>query len=258
MNDRIIIIEDEKPAARLLKNMIEELRPDWIIEEVLTSVEESVDWFGKNRHPDLIFLDVHLSDGDSFMFLSEAEPECPVIFTTAYDEYAVRAFSVNSVDYLLKPVRKDRLETAVRKYETLRSYGLPGDCYDRHLKDILETVSLPGKKYRSRFLIARPDMYVTLPVDDIAFFYSENKISYAVTFERKEYMLDSSLDRIQEELDPDSFFRTNRQSIVNIRAITSVEPALYSKVIVHTRPEHRIPIVVSREKQTALKIWLDW
>lgn len=176
---RVAIIEDEVPAARLLHSMLRRLRPAWDITVLPGSVEEAVQWFAENRHPDLLFLDIQLSDGDSFGFLTSARPSSVIIFTTAYDQYAIRAFTVNSIDYILKPVDEKRLLEAIVKYETLvTTNNSPADGY---LDMILDSLQHREKIYRTRFLISGKDRYSPLEVSDVAYFYSENKITFAVT-----------------------------------------------------------------------------
>lgn len=255
---RVTIIEDEKPAARLLGNMITSLRPAWEVITLPGSIEEAVAWFAVNPHPDIIFLDIHLSDGNSFLFVEQAKPDSMIIFTTAYDDYAIRAFTVNSIDYLLKPIHKERLAAAIAKFEELTSRHSNEYNEQNNLLEVLQTLVHPDKKYRTRFLISGADKLLTLRVDDIAYFYSENKVTFAVTHQGREHILDHSLDRLAEQLDPDKYFRTNRQTIVNIDAITKIEPYFQNKVVVHTRPEFKDKILVSKEKLTSFKLWLNY
>lgn len=256
---RVAIVEDEKPAARLLYNMIKELRPDWTVDILNGSIDSACGWFDVNPHPDLLFLDIHLSDGNSFLFLERSRPKSAIIFTTAYDEYAVRAFTVNSIDYILKPIRKERLETAIKKYEGLVGLRATGVNPFPDLSEILRSISKKEeKKYRSRFLIYAADKMVTLNVRDIAFFYSDNKVAVAVTFDSREYALDLSLDRIMSQLDPDVFFRINRQMVISIDAIIRIEPYHSGKLVVSTKPKYREKVLVSKEKAAAFKIWLNF
>ena len=176
-----VIIEDEIPAARRLNNTLNELRPEWQITVLPGSVKKSVEWFAENPHPDLVFLDIQLTDGISFTFIEQAQPESTIIFTTAYDEYAIRAFTVNSIDYLLKPIDNIRLEEAIVKFEHLTTKYLNQGQKPIDLMEILQNITQPGKKYRTRFLISGDDKLFTLQVEDIAYFYSENKVTFAVT-----------------------------------------------------------------------------
>ena len=225
-----VIIEDEIPAARRLNNTLNELRPEWQITVLPGSVKKSVEWFAENPHPDLVFLDIQLTDGISFTFIEQAQPESTIIFTTAYDEYAIRAFTVNSIDYLLKPIDNIRLEEAIVKFEHLTT----------------------------RFLISGDDKLFTLQVEDIAYFYSENKITFAVTKQNREFIIDLSLDKLMEQLDPDVFFRSNRQTVVSINAIVKVESYFLGKAILHVKPPFKDKIIVSRDKIAPLKLWLNY
>ena len=242
-NIQVAIIEDEKPAARLLEGMIKKLRPQWDIIKIPGSIESSVAWFASHPHPDIVFLDIQLSDGNSFLFIEQACPTSLIIFTTAYDEYAVRAFTVNSIDYLLKPIRQERLEEAIQKFEHVTSKYNQKLLEQNDLLEVLHSLTYPGKKYRTRFLISGNEKLITLQVEDIAYFYS---------------LIDFPLDKLMEQLDPDKFFRTNRQTIINIESIVKIEPYFQNKVIVHIKPEHKEKILVSKEKWASFKLWLNY
>lgn len=252
---RVAIVEDEVPAARLLRTLIARLRPAWEIEVLPGSVEEAVQWFAANRHPDLLFLDIQLADGTSFELLSQARPSSAVVFTTAYDEYAVRAFSVSSIDYILKPVDEERLAEAIARYEELRGRMLPPDDY---LETLLDALQRREKRFRTRFLIAGVDRFLTLPVDDVAYFYSENKVTTAVTFAGRNHVVDLPLSRLEEQLDPDRFFRANRQVLLSVGAIDRPEPYFNGKVSVTVHPPHKERITVSEERVPLFKAWLNY
>ena len=253
---KVGIIEDEVPAARLLYMMIHRLRPDWEIIVLSGNVEENIQWFTENSHPDLLFLDIHLSDGNSFDFLNAARPSSVIVFTTAYDQYAVRAFAVNSIDYILKPVDEKRLLEAIVKYESFTAGGkLRAEDY---LDTILNSLQQREKPYRTRFLISGGDRFRPLEVIDIAYFYSENKITFAVTYSRPEHIVDLSLNKLVEQLDPDQFFRANRQVLLCVKAIMRIEPYFNGKVVVFVKPPFKSQITVSEEKITAFKLWLNF
>lgn len=254
---KAVIIEDEIPAARLLSSMVGRLRPAWDITVLPGNVEETVQWFAANPHPDVIFLDIQLADGNSFDFLSQANPTSTIIFTTAYDEYAIRAFSVNSIDYILKPVDEKRLLEAIVKYETLttRPNDKSGEDY---LATVLDSLQPREKRFRTRFLISGVDQFRTLEVADIAYFYCENKITFAVTHSGKEHMVDLPLDKLAEQLDPDRFFRANRQILLCISSIKHIEPYFNGKIIVRTKPLNKDRITISKEKIAAFKLWLNF
>ncbi len=254
---RVAIIEDEKPAARLMNGLISSLRPLWEINMLPGNIVDAVNWFNTHEHPDIIFLDIHLSDGNSFLFIEQAKPKSMIIFTTAYDEYAVRAFTVNSIDYLLKPIHRERLEEAIIKYETLILSSKRQNEHEEIL-EVLRSLTHPEKKYRSRFLINGAEKSYTLQVEDVALFYVEHGITYAISYSGEEHLLDFTLDKLSEQLDPDQFFRTNRQTIVNIKAVVRIEPYFQNRIAVHIRPEFKEKILVSREKASAFKLWLNY
>lgn len=252
----VAIIEDEIPAARLLYSMITQLRPEWNVFALPGNVEEAVEWFKQNPHPDIIFLDIQLADGNSFDFLSMAQPSSIIIFTTAYDQYAIRAFTVNSIDYILKPVDEKRLLDSITKYETLLKNGKGKE--DNYLDTLLTTLQNKEKRYRSRFLISGVDKFWSLPITEIAYFYSENKTTFAVTKNGQEHILDLSLNKLMEQLEPDRFFRANRQVIVCIDAITQAEPYFNGKIIIAVKPPYKNKITISEEKQSSFKLWLNY
>lgn len=252
-----VIIEDEIPAARLLYSMVSRLRPDWKLQVLPGSIEEGTEWFASHPHPDLIFLDIQLADGNSFDFLAKAKPKSTIIFTTAYDEYAIRAFSVNSIDYLLKPIDEERLAESIVKYESIGKRQreiLQGE----YLETVMESLQQRDKRYRSRFLISGVDKLWTLPIEEIAYFYSENKITFAVTHAAEEHVLDLSLEKLSEQLDPDQFFRANRQVLLCIRAIRRIEPYFNGKAVVMVTPAFKQKITISKEKMAAFKLWLNY
>ena len=253
---KVVIIEDEVPASRLLYAMVSKLRPQWNVVVLAGTVEESIEWFAENEHPDLIFLDIQLSDGNSFDFLSQSKPSSSIIFTTAFDEYAIRAFSVNSIDYILKPINEEHLLRAIEKYESLVEKN--DSQSSEYFSAILNSLQCKDKQYRSRFLISAVDKQWTLQVADIAYFYSENKITYAVTKAGREHMIDLSLNKLSEQLDPNQFFRVNRQILVCIDAIAHVEPYFNGKIVVLIRPAYKTTVTISEDKIKAFKAWLDF
>ena len=252
----VAIIEDEIPAARLLHSMVSGLRPQWELTLIPGSVDEAVAWFDEHPHPDLIFLDIHLADGNAFDFLSAAHPSSVIIFTTAYDQYAIRAFTVNSIDYILKPIDEKRLSDAITKYESLLTNAVPRP--EDYLGTLLEALQYKEKRYRTRFLISGGEKLFTLQVSDIAYFYSENKLTFAVTHKNREYLIDLALDRLSEQLDPDHFFRTNRQTLVCIDAIQRIESYFLGKAVVHVQPPFKDKIVVSKDKMASFRMWLNY
>lgn len=255
-NLKVAIIEDEVPAARLLHAILRTLRPQWEIIVLPGNVEEAAEWFGSHPHPDLLFLDIQLSDGNSFDFLSAVHPSSVIIFTTAYDQYAIRAFTVNSIDYILKPGEEERLSEAIVKYESLINTGVSYTW--EHLKAILGSLQHPAKHYHTRFLISGVEKFRPLEVSDIAYFYSENKTTFAVTYSGQEHIIDLPLLKLEEQLGPDQFFRANRQILLCIKAINHIEPWFNGKIVVFVKPPYKSRITISEEKITAFKLWLNF
>lgn len=255
---RAVIIEDEIPAARLLNKMVNELRPEWEITVLPGMIEDAVKWFAVNPHPDIIFLDIQLNDGISFLFIEQARPKSMIIFTTAYDEYAVRAFSVNSIDYLLKPIHKERLTDAIEKFERFYISDSGAKYHYESIEQLLK--SFAGKcekQYRTRFLISAPKRFYTIQVTDIAYFYSEDKITFAITDDRKRHIVDYPLTKLEEQLDPKLFMRVNRQFILSARCIKNIQNYFNGKMTVSVTPEFETQIQISREKVPFLKMWLS-
>lgn len=254
---RLVIVEDEAHNSRLLQGFIKELRPDWKIETSLESIEESIGWFGANSFPDLILMDIQLSDGICFSIFDRVElpASCRIIFTTAYDEYAIRAFEVNSIDYLLKPIEKSALEKAFLKFEDLVNIDseVKNEVDYSHLINSI----LQGKKeYRTRFLISGISSYQKVEAKDIAYFYSENKLTFAVTWEKVSHTLDYNLEQLESELDPSIFFRANRKVIVHVDSVKKISNDLGGKLKVELRPQPEFEIIVSRLKATDFKNWM--
>lgn len=251
-----IIIEDEKPAARLLQRKLEKL--SLAVEVMLHSVEEALEWFSNNEHPDLIFLDIQLSDGLSFEIFEKVEIKSAVIFTTAYDEYALRAFKLNSIDYLLKPIDEDDLEVAVAKFKSLlpkKEVAVQNLAID--FEQIKKMLANPFEKnYKKRFTIKIGQHLKVISIDEIECFFSENKGTYIHTYDNRNYLIDVTLENLEEELDPKDFFRISRKFIIPMKAIKEI--VLYSnsrlKVILPTYKED--DVIVSREKVTDFKTWI--
>jgi DNA-binding LytR/AlgR family response regulator len=248
----IIIIEDEKPAARLLQRKVEKLGLE--INTLLHSVEESIEWFKNNNHPDLIFLDIQLSDGLSFEIFEQIDIKSAVIFTTAYDEYALRAFKLNSIDYLLKPIDEVDLEIAVNKFKNqVQKNTVSNLDFEMIKKMILGTGT---KEYKKRFSVKIGQQLKVISIDEVECFYSENKGTYLHTFENRNYLLDTTLEQIEEELNPKDFYRVSRKFIVPLKAIKEIQ--VYSnsrlKVILPSYKEEEV--IVSREKVSDFKTWI--
>jgi two-component system, LytTR family, response regulator LytT len=249
----VIIIEDEKPSARRLSRMLERL--DIKVNTMLHSVEESIEWFRSNEHPDLIFLDIQLSDGLSFEIFDAVNVRSAIIFTTAFDEYALQAFKLNSIDYLLKPIDEEELEAAVNKYEQRQTSE---QQVQLNFEDIKKLLTNPlEREYKKRFTTKIGQHIKMIAVDDVVCFYSENKGTYAATTDRRNYLLDTTLEQLESELEPQTFFRVNRKFYVNINAIKDIIAYTNSRLRLKLEHYDEQEIIVARERVKDFKIWLE-
>ena len=249
---RVVIVEDEKPAARRLQRMLAELGLS--ADVMLHSVEESVNWFSKNEHPDLLFLDVQLADGLSFEIFEEVTINSPIIFTTAYDEYALRAFKLNSVDYLLKPIDQDELEAAIEKY---KSWGNSSAEPVVDLQALQNLISPDKKVYKRRFTTKIGQHLKMIPVETIECFYSENKATHIFTVDGRSYLIDETLEQLEDKLNPETFFRVSRKYYVNINAIKDIISYTNSRLKIILNHYSESEIIVSRERVKEFKNWLE-
>lgn len=251
MINTILIIEDEKPNADRLKRLISMIRPNAAIMEVIESVSESVSWLSSNKCPDLIMMDVRLADGLSFEIFDKTSFNCPIIFTTAYDEYAVRAFKYNSIDYLLKPIEKEELEKAFIMLEERNG--------PKPLQSIENLLSYINRKdYRSRFLLPYRDGFKTALVSDVEYFYSELKVTRARLLDGKDEVLQQTMEELEQQLDPKVFFRANRQFIIHIDSVMQIHNYFNGKLKITLRKSQDTEIIVSRDKALLLKNWMDF
>lgn len=248
----VIIIEDEKPAARRLSRMLESLGVT--TNHMLHSVEESIAWFENNEHPDLIFLDIQLSDGLSFEIFEHHTISSAIIFTTAYDEYALKAFKLNSIDYLLKPIDEDELTSAVSKFKDQQVKQSEVQLDFESIKKLL--VSPLDRVYKKRFTIKIGQHLKIIPIDDVECFYSENKGTYLYTTSKRSYLLDVALEQLYNDLDPEHFFRVNRTFIVKLSAIKDIVSYTNSRLKVVLNGFSDTEIIVSRERVKEFKNWI--
>jgi DNA-binding LytR/AlgR family response regulator len=252
---KVVIIEDEAFAALRLKKMIFDFNPDIIIMAELESVAESVKWFKTNPEPDLIFLDIHLEDDLSFAIFDQVNISSPVIFTTAFDEYAIKAFKLKSIDYLLKPIVHEELAAALKKYEQYS--GLHSNAVD--LQSLYNLLTNKDNKYRERFSISVGTKIKLFEVSEIAYFFSLDKGIYLRTFQGNSCNLDFTLDKLEEMLDPKLFFRINRKYLVNIRSIANMVAWSRSRIKLELKPkaDDEIDTVVSIDRSGEFKKWLN-
>lgn len=246
---KVIIIEDEKPAAEKLKKSIQKIDPSIAIESVLGTIKDSVEWLNNNPTPELVFMDIELADGLSFKIFEEIKIKCPVIFTTAYDEYWQEAFEHNSIDYLLKPIKQEKLEAALKKYEQLKKY------FTVNFQQLMQWQQQPKQAYKKRFLVKKGTDYITVKTEDIAYFYATHKLVCMVEKEGQKFILDKSLADLEKELEPAIFYRVNRKYLVNINAIKKIKSYPKSKLQLELTPHVTEDVIVSQENTAAFKEW---
>ena len=246
---KVIIIEDEAPAARRLSKLIHQSDASIHIEATLSSVADSVKWLQSNPSPDLIFSDIQLADDLSFKIYQRLDITIPIIFTTAYDEYAIQAFQHHSIDYLLKPIRATQLQKAIFKYKNIKlQYNIPD------FQRLSE--SLQQQHYKNRFLIYHRDALIPIKTEEIAYFYTEDKVIFLKTKSGKRYFMQESLDELERQLNPEQFFRANRQFIVALESVTKVHHYFNRKLKLDLLPKVEKDVLISKEKATTFKHWL--
>lgn len=251
----IIIIEDEKPAARLLQRKVEKL--GLTVNTMLHSVEEALDWFQNNVHPDLIFLDIQLSDGLSFEIFEAIDIKSAIIFTTAYDEYALRAFKLNSIDYLLKPIDEDDLEVAVKKFKA-RTQTAAGSNLSLDFEMIKQMLVNPvDKSYKKRFTVKVGQQLKLIGIDEVECFYSENKGTYLHTSDNRDYLLDGTLEQLETDLDPKDFFRVSRKFIIPMKGIKEIQMHTNSRLKIILPTYNDDEVIVARERVNDFKEWIE-
>lgn len=249
---KILILEDEPLAAKRLESLMKSVEPNAEILAKLESVRSAVKWFKEHPQPDLILMDIQLADGLSFELFQQADITAPIIFTTAYDEYAIRAFKVNSVDYLLKPIEQDELEAAVDKFKMQRQPNVQDQ-----IGKVLETLLGQKTEWKTRFLLKAGARFDVVEVADVAYLYAEDKVVFLVTKDQKKYFVDDTLDELEQKLNPKNFFRLNRKYFSQLSAIERIEPHFNGRLKIKLRHRDDDDIYVSREKAEAFKKWLD-
>ncbi|MCU0447451.1 MAG: LytTR family DNA-binding domain-containing protein [Microscillaceae bacterium] len=256
---QVLIIEDEAPASRRLKNLIQEIDNQINIVSIIDSIEETIEYLKSNPTPALIFMDIQLADGLSFSIFEQIKVEAPIIFTTAYDEYTMQAFKVNSIDYLLKPIKKEELTASLQKYQSFKNqFSQSLDNQGINLQTLLKSFqNKVVKEYKSRFLVKLGERLISVPESDIAYFHADSKIVLLVTRDHKKYALDYSLDELENQLNPTNFYRLNRQYYVHFESIQAVHNYFNGKLKIILRPETKEEVTVSREKSSDFKQWLD-
>jgi len=250
----ILLLEDEEPAAKRLEKMLKEIDPAITVQESIVSVASGIKWLNENPLPDLVISDIQLADGLSFEIFKAVKTLCPVIFTTAFDQYAIEAFKVNSIDYLLKPIKKEALATAIEKYKKLTSAQQPAF---QDITKLMEAMASPAQaKYKNRFVVKYGEHLKTINIQEAAYFHTEDKINFITTKEGRRYIVDYNLDTLEGILDPQIFFRINRQYIICINAIAEMFSYSKSRVLIKLNPSAKHETIVSTERSGDFKNWL--
>ena len=251
---KYLIIEDEKAAARNLKAMLEQLSPDMELIEVLDSVEDSIDWFGTHTMPELVFMDIHLADGSAFGIFEHVDITCPIIFTTAYDEYALQAFRVNSIAYLLKPIGSADLQKAVDKLNILGNIGTSSQPAT-DLQAVMRALKRE-ESYKTHFLVpVKGDRFVPVGVEQICYFYIDGGAVKAVTLSGETFLFQQTLDELAEQLNPRQFFRANRQYIVAHKAVIGVSLWFGGRMVLQLTPPTDEKVLISKARVPAFREW---
>ncbi len=252
---KILIVEDEELAVKKLHKMLVSLDKEIEVIATTDSIASSVEWLQNNDKPDLALMDIELLDGQSFEIFNQVEVKCPVIFTTSYDEYALKAFKVNSVDYLLKPIQKEDLLAALDKYKKM--FASPATApinMDKLVKELQQ--KLQPKEFRKRFLVKNVQKLVSIEIEDIAYFYSDGRLNFFKTNDNKKYVVDYTMDEMEDMLDPEKYFRISRSFYVSINSVDQIHDYFGNRLILTLRPAVDKEALVSREKVTEFKKWM--
>lgn len=251
----IVILEDEAAAAKRLRSLLGHIRPDAHIVAVLETIATAREWFATHSLPDIILSDIQLGDGLAIALFAEAKINCPVIFTTAYDAYTLKAFKLNSIDYLLKPIDADELQAAFAKFESTRS-NLPVNS-GMHLAELLKQIQMPRETSKSRFLVKLGERLIIVPVNDVAFIRADDKVVFLHTTDGKKYLIDEPLDELSKALDPVTFFRLNRTYIAPLSSIDKIHHHFNGRLKIELKLSDDKEIFVSRARVADFKKWLN-
>jgi DNA-binding LytR/AlgR family response regulator len=255
---KVLIIEDEELAIKKLQKTLHSIDASALIVGITDSIQSSVKWLRENPQPDLILMDIELADGQSFEIFNKVEVKSTVIFTTSYDEYALKAFKVNSIDYLLKPIQKEDLSLAINKLKHLKNIYSQGNNNNVNLEHLVSQLQqqLKPKEYRKRFLVKYAQKLISIEIDDIAYFYSDGRLNFFKTTDNKKFVLDYTMDELEEFLNPEQYFRISRSFFVSINSIDQIHDYFGNRLLLHLKPSVDKEAIVSREKITDFKKWM--
>ncbi|HMF72158.1 MAG TPA: LytTR family DNA-binding domain-containing protein [Flavitalea sp.] len=255
----ILIVEDEELAVKKLQKTLAAVDPEANVVAITDSIKSTVEWLEENTSPDLILMDIELSDGQSFEIFSRVQLKSAVIFTTSYDEFALKAFKVNSIDYLLKPVQKEDLEAALKKFHQMKKmYNAETTTRDVNVESLITELrnKLQPKEYRKRFLVKNAQKLVSIEVEEIAFFFSDGRLNFFKTYDNKKYVVDYTMDELEEMLNPERYFRISRSFYIAVDSVDQIHDYFGNRLLLHLKPEVDKEAVVSREKVTDFKKWM--
>ena len=254
----ILIVEDEDLAVKKLKKTLSSVAEEAVVVGETDSIKSTVSWLESNTAPDLILMDIELADGQSFEIFNHAEVKSPVIFITSYDEYALKAFKVNSIDYLLKPVQKEDLQVALDKYRQLKAAyqkeEAPAVSIEALVKELQQKIQT--QDYRKRFLVKLGQKLVSIEVDDIAYFFSDGRLNFFKTYDNRKFVVDYTMDELNEMLDPQNFFRISRSFFISVKSVGQIHDYFGNRLLLDLKPDTDKEAIVSREKVTEFKNWL--
>lgn len=255
---KLLIVEDEELAVKKLQKTLLAVNDSAEVVGITDSIKGTVEWLQNNNLPDLILMDIELADGQSFEIFNLVEVKVPVIFTTSYDEYALKAFKVNSIDYLLKPVQKEELQAALDKFKQITSSSTAEAKPDLNIDNLIKELQqkLQPKEFRKRFLVKQAQKLVSVDVTDIAYFYSDGRLNFFKTNDNKKYVVDYTMDELEDMLDPDKFFRTSRSFYVSVNCIDQIHDYFGNRLLLQISPAVDKEVLVSREKVMDFKKWM--
>lgn len=255
---KVLIIEDEELAVKKLRKTLESVDASAEVVGIADSIRSSVNWLENNPAPDLILMDIELADGQSFEIFDKTEVKSTVIFTTSYDEFALKAFKVNSIDYLLKPIQKDDLQVAIDKFKNLKNIYGKSESSPLNVDSLVKELQqkLQPKEFRKRFLVKHAQKLVSVEIDEIAYFYSDGRLNFFKTYDNKKYVVDYTMDELEEMLDPEKYFRISRSFYVSVNSIDQIHDYFGNRLMLTLKPAVDKESIVSREKVTDFKKWM--
>ncbi|MFL5741004.1 MAG: LytR/AlgR family response regulator transcription factor [Flavisolibacter sp.] len=256
---KILIVEDEDLAVKKLKKTLFSIDESATVVGESDSIKGTVNWLENNPSPDLILMDIELADGQSFEIFNHVEVKSPVIFITSYDEFALKAFKVNSVDYLLKPVQKEDLHAALDKYKQMKKiYATDAEAPSLNLDLLVKELQqkLQNKEYRKRFLVKHGQKLVSVEVEEIAYFFSDGRLNFFKTYDNRKFVVDYTMDELNEMLNPENWFRISRSFFISVDSVAQIHDYFGNRLLLHLKPEAEKEAIVSREKVTEFKNWL--